>query len=278
MNTILAVPNINQKNFFNAIMDIKSNITTETDTSKKMRKAISIHRDRSDMKPGNSELSGQRKRTYPLPVTSQSQNTPNVFERLYNGRHKPTEVKVESVRKQYEERRKSMLNRRESITNPPSYKKHEFNEPPKKKICQRSSTFATDPNGSVFERLYAQRKQLNHKRLTDHEKRTLYLAMQKEEIKRAQVEWIKKKKRKSNDSHMDKTSCKPLNTTGETSSSHHDTSLDSLKYTTNIDSCVKLKKQSLNDDIIHMIDMLRNIRIELNKPHLKRQNYMLEYC
>ncbi|KAF7266688.1 hypothetical protein GWI33_020020 [Rhynchophorus ferrugineus] len=179
-------------------------------------------------------------------------NQPNVFERLYSRRHVPNNNTVNSVRRQYEERRQSIANRRESITNPP----------PHQQTRRRSST-AAHPNVSVFERLYSQRRQLGHKRLTDTEKRNLHIERQREEIRRARATSITRRRRSrsssfDNDSPISSESNNEILTSDETPTLSRESSFGDFVCRIPMNVCVKEKKNALNSEIKRIQDTVRH--------------------
>lgn len=177
----------------------------------------------------------------------------------------PSETIVNLVRKQYEKRIISMEKHREFITNSSSHRTlADANELPQKKVCGRKFTLITEQNTSVFERLYAKRKQMNQKQLTDSEKLKLHLAKQKEEIKRVQAQRIKLRTNRPNNSRMEKTNSESATIIEETLRGSNDSGLDFAECTTPVNVCPKARKDYLNNQLKFGGSRLKNRCINFN--------------
>ncbi|KAF7266696.1 hypothetical protein GWI33_020028 [Rhynchophorus ferrugineus] len=153
-----------------------------------LKKPVLIKRDRDAPKPANDEsLPTVRKRCYccahtgGFDRTKTNNNNQTVYNRLYEQRRKPSEDLVDSIRQRSLDRTKSLTDKYSSPGGSAQ------SEPPSKKVLHPQSSVAS-PSTPVFERLYAERKQLNFKRLTDSERRTVYLAKKRAEMKRWEAE------------------------------------------------------------------------------------------
>ncbi|XP_066141706.1 uncharacterized protein [Euwallacea fornicatus] len=102
---------------------------------------------------------------------------PNIYDRLYQQRSLPCEHKVERVHFI-----RDIWTAKASQHKPPQKPQPcAFHEPPEKKFRYSKQCLDGALSTSVFDRLYAQRKQLNTKKLTDVQERQLYLRQQKQE-------------------------------------------------------------------------------------------------
>ncbi|XP_030748408.1 hyphal wall protein 2-like [Sitophilus oryzae] len=126
----------------------------------------------------------ERKRTF-IKEENTRDSRKSVFDRLYQQRPKPDETKAKVVKERSKKKVTFLTDKYYSPNKTPT----EFYEPFCKKICKRRGSLSPKMDSTVFERLYSERKQLNSKKMTDSEKRELYMECQREEIRRAQAAW-----------------------------------------------------------------------------------------
>lgn len=111
--------------------------------------------------------------------SSQSKQESSCFERLYENRPRPCPHKVETVRYIKEVWTAKPASKRMSEKMQPCI----YHEPVRKKSRYSKECLEGNLNSCVYERLYAQRKQYNTKKLTDVQKREAYLKKQREQHK-----------------------------------------------------------------------------------------------
>lgn len=135
-----------------------------------------------------SSQSNRRFSKIPRPVStlssrsrqsSQSKQESSCFERLYENRPRPCPHKVEAVRYIKEVFTAKPASKRMSEKMQPCI----YHEPARKKSRYSKECLGGNLNSCVYERLYAQRKQYNTKKLTDVQKREAYMKKQREQLK-----------------------------------------------------------------------------------------------
>ncbi|KAF7266690.1 hypothetical protein GWI33_020022 [Rhynchophorus ferrugineus] len=220
------------------------------------RKPVLIQRDINEKQLQSSALPLQRKRLYNARNLNQTlDSNTNVFERLYCRRSLPSESTIESVKKQYEHKKKAMEKRRElysiikhphklgprfsNTTSPETVMDPQsISEPPTKKVCQRSSTYIAEFKIPTSRRILFEsnsRKQEDEKGFTQ-----------------SKLEDSPAKENNNQTGYDSGLECHENNEAAKTLEAR------------------RKSKQDINDQLHLLIDMLKDIKIELNKPHLRR--------
>ncbi|KAF7266689.1 hypothetical protein GWI33_020021 [Rhynchophorus ferrugineus] len=224
------------------------------------RKPVLIQRDINEEQLQSLTFPSQRKRLYNTQSHNQAPDgNTNVFERLYCRRCLPSESTVESVKKQYEHKKKAMEKRRElysilkyphklgprfsntirPITSPETVMgSQSISEPPTKKVCQHSSTYIAEFKTPTSRRILFDSNSTNQE--------------DDEGFTPSKLEDSSTKENNNQTGYDSGLECHENNEAAKTLEAR------------------RKSKQAINNQLQLLIDMLKDIKIELNKPHLGR--------